>query len=148
MRGALAAVLGATALAVPNVNAWAATTTSATATTAKKKVVTATRSFTGTAGGADRWGDVQVTIVVKKTTTTNLTTKKKAVTRQITSVKVPVYPNHTDRSIYINQQALPLLIQETIKAQGSGIDLISGATDTSDGFQQSLQSAILQAKAW
>jgi uncharacterized protein with FMN-binding domain len=135
------------ALALPSVNAWAATTTS-TATTAKKKVVTATKSFTGTAGSADRWGDVQVTIVVRKTTTTNLTTKKKTVARKILSVKVPEYPNHTDRSVFINQQALPLLIQETIKAQSSGIDLISGATDTSQGFEQSLQSAILAAKAW
>lgn len=147
MRRAAAAVLGAAALALPNVNALAATRSTA-ATTAKKKVVTATRSFTGAAGSAGRWGDVQVTIVVKRTTTTNLTTKKKTVARKIVSVKVPVYPNHTDRSIYINQQALPLLIRETIQAQGSGIDLISGATDTSDGFQQSLQAAILQAKAW
>lgn len=147
MRRAVAAALGATALALPSVNAWAAGT-KATATTAKKKVVTATKSFTGTAGSAGRWGDVQVTIVVRKTTTTNLTTRKKTVTRRIVSVKVPVYPNHTDRSIYINQQALPLLIQETVQAQSSGIDLISGATDTSDGFQQSLQAAIIAAKAW
>jgi uncharacterized protein with FMN-binding domain len=89
-----------------------------------------------------------VTNVVKKTTTTNLTTRKKTVARRIVSVKVPVYPNHTDRSIYINQQALPLLVQETVQAQSSGIDLISGATDTSDGFQQSLQAAIIAAKAW
>jgi uncharacterized protein with FMN-binding domain len=148
MREAAAAVLGATALALPSVNAWAATARSTATTTPKKKVVTTTKSFTGTAASADRWGDVQVTIVVQKTTTTNLTTKKKTVARKILSVKVPEYPNHTDRSIFINQQALPLLIQETIKAQGSGIDLISGATDTSQGFQQSLQSAILAAKGW
>ena len=62
---------------------------------------------------------------------------------------MPVYPNHTDRSIFINQQALPILIQETIQAQLAGtIDMVSGATDTSDGFEQSLQSAILKAKAW
>ena len=145
MRRAAAAVLGATALALPNVNAWAAA--SAQTSTAKTKVVTTKKSFTGAAGTADRWGDVQVTIVVKKTTTTNLKTKKKTVKRRITAVSVPVYPNHTDRSVFINQQALPLLIQETIKAQSTGIDLVSGATDTSDGFVQSLQSAILKAKA-
>ena len=138
-------MLGATALALPNVNAWAAA--SAQTSTAKTKVVTTKRSFTGTAGTAGRWGDVQVTIVVKKTTTTNLKTKKKTVKRKITAVTVPVYPNHTDRSVFINQQALPLLIQETIKAQSTAIDLVSGATDTSDGFVQSLQSAIVKAKA-
>jgi uncharacterized protein with FMN-binding domain len=144
MRKTTAALLGATALAVPNVNAWA----SAQKTTAKTKVVTATRSFTGAAAQADRWGDVEVTIVVKKTTITNLSTKKKTVKRKILSVKVPVYPNHTDRSVFINQNALPLLVQETIKAQSTGINMVSGATDTSQAFDQSLQSAILKARAW
>jgi len=146
MRRAAAAVLGAATLALPSVNAWAAAT--APTATPKKKVVTVTRSFTGAPGFAGRWGDVQVTIVVRKKTTTNLTTKKKTVRKKITAVKVPVYPDHTDRSVFINQQALPYLIQETIQAQSTGIDMISGATDTSAGFQQSLQSAILKAKAW
>ena len=146
MRRALVAVLGAAALALPNANAWAAATTQKATT--KTKVVTATRSFTGAAAAADRWGDVQVTIVVKKTTTTNLTTKKKTVKRKITSVNVPVYPDHTDRSVFINQQALPIQIQEAMQVQSSGIDLVSGATDVSEAFAQSLQSAILKAKAW
>ena len=146
MRRATAAVLGAAALALPNVNAWAAAT--AQKATPKTRVVTATKSFTGATGSAGRWGDVQVTIVVKKTTTTNLKTKKKKIKRRITAVKVPVYPNHTDRSIFINEQALPILIQETMQAQSSGIDMVSGATDTSMGFQQSLQSAILTARGW
>jgi uncharacterized protein with FMN-binding domain len=146
MRKATAAALGAAALALPNLNAWAAATPQKAIP--KTKVVTARKSFTGVAGQADRWGVVEVTIVVKKTTTTNLKTKKKAVKRRITAVTVPVYPNHTDRSVFINQQALPLLIQETMQAQSTGINLISGATNTSDGFEQSLQSAILKARAW
>jgi uncharacterized protein with FMN-binding domain len=146
MRKTAAAVLGATALALPNANAWAAA--SKPAVVPKKRVVVATRVFTGTLGFADRWGDVQVAITVRKTTTTVLKTKRRTVTRRILSVAVPVFPNHTDRSVFINQQALPLLIQETIQAQGSGVDMISGATATSIGFQQSLQSAILAAKAW
>jgi uncharacterized protein with FMN-binding domain len=64
------------------------------------------------------------------------------------SVTVPVSPNHTDRSIFINQNALPTLIQEALQAQGSSINVVSGATDSSYAFQSSLQSAILQAKAW
>jgi uncharacterized protein with FMN-binding domain len=146
MRRATAAVLGAAALALPSVNAWAAAT--AEKATTKTKVVTATKSFTGAAVQAGRWGDLEVTIVVRKTATTNLTTKKTTVKRKITAVKVPVYPNHTDRSIFINQQALPILIQETIQAQSSAVNMVSGASDTSDGFQQSLQSAILKARAW
>ena len=145
MRRAVVAVLGAATLALPAVNAVAATTAKAAP---KRKVVVKTKSFTGTAGSADRWGEVQVTIVVKKTTTTNLTTRKTTVKRRITAVKVPVYPDHTGRSIFISENALPLLVQETIQAQSSAIDLISGATFTSQGFDESLHSALLKAKAW
>jgi uncharacterized protein with FMN-binding domain len=145
VRAGATAAVSALALALPSVNAWAAATH--TNTVPKKKVVSATKSFTGTQGSADRWGDVQVTIVVKKTTTT--IGKKKTVKRKITSVRVPVYPNHTDRSVYINQQALPYLVQETLQAQmGGNIQLVGGATDTSYGFASSLQSAILAAKKW
>ena len=68
MRRATAAVFAATTLALPTTNAWAAAT-APKATTPKKKVVVATKTFTGTPGVAGRWGDVQVTIVVRKTTT-------------------------------------------------------------------------------
>ena len=117
-----------------------------TAVTPKKHVVTTTRTFQGVQGQADRWGYVQVTLTVKKTTTTVGT--KKTVKRTITRVTVPVYPNHTDRSVFINQQALPLLVQETMQAQFdiSKIDVIGGATATSYGFGQSLQAALLAAK--
>ena len=146
MRRAVVGAVGAAALVLPNVDAWAAAT--AVKAPPKKKVVTVTRSFTGAPAGAGRWGDVQVTIVIKRTTTTNLATKRSTVVRKIASVSVPVYPDHTDRSIFINRQALPLLIQETLQAQSASIDLVSGATDTSSAFQQSLQAAILSSKGF
>ena len=66
--------------------------------------------------------------------------------RKITAVNVPVYPNHTDRSVFINQQAIPMLVQETLSAQFTGgINMISGASDSSSAFIQSLQSALLAA---
>jgi uncharacterized protein with FMN-binding domain len=144
MRKVVLIVLATVALAVPNVQAFAAI--KAKQATPKKKVVTSVKSFTGTAGSADRWGDVRVTIVVRKTTTTVLATGRKTVVRRITKVTVPEYPNHTDRSVFINEQALPILVQETLKAQSTGIDLVSGATYTSQGFVSSLQSAIIEAK--
>ena len=147
MRRAITALLGTAAMALPGVNAWGAATTEKAAA-AKVKVVTTTKSFTGSPGTAGRWGDIQVTIVVRKTTTTNLATKKRSVKRRITSVTVPVYPDHTDRSIFINQRALPTLVAETIRAQNARIDLVSGATDTSEGYVQSLQAAILAARTW
>jgi uncharacterized protein with FMN-binding domain len=82
---------------------------------------------------------------VEKTTTTVGTRKK--VTRKITSVTVPVYPNHTDRSVF-SQQATPLLTQEVLTTTqlNPNIQLVGGATATSYAFAQSLQAAILAAK--
>jgi uncharacterized protein with FMN-binding domain len=116
------------------------------ATTPKKKIVSTTKTVQGPTASVDRWGELQVTLIVKKTTTTVGSTKK--VTRKITGVKVPVYPNHTDRSVFINQQALPMLVQETLSAQFdiSKINVVGGATDTSYGFGRSLQAALLAAK--
>lgn len=136
------------ALIVPLGNAVAAAraATTATPTALKKKIVVITRTVSGNPGSAGRWGDVQVTIVVRKTTTT--VGLKKTVARKITKVNVPVSPNHTDRSVFINQQALPLLVQETLQLQFqiSKFQLVSGATDSSYAFADSLQSALLLAK--
>ncbi|SDJ31838.1 Uncharacterized protein, contains FMN-binding domain [Frankineae bacterium MT45] len=49
------------------------------------------------------------------------------------------------RSQQINSYAGPVLLQETINAQSANIDGVSGATYTSDGYRQSLQSALDQA---
>jgi uncharacterized protein with FMN-binding domain len=129
-------------LAVPSAAAWGATATRDTA----KKVIVANKTFTGATGQADRWGDLQVTIVVKKTTT--ISGGKTTVKRQIQSIKVPVYPNHTNRSVYISDNALPVLVQEALKAQSAHIYIVSGATYTSDAFAYSLQAAITKDKAW
>jgi uncharacterized protein with FMN-binding domain len=123
----------------------AAMTAAATIATSAKKVVTVTKTVTGPQAVADRWGYVEVTLVVKKTTTTIGTHKK--VTRKITGVNVPIFPNHTDRSIFINDQAVPWLKQEVLQAQfNPNIQMVGGATATSYAFQQSLQAAILAAK--
>jgi uncharacterized protein with FMN-binding domain len=61
---------------------------------------------------------------------------------------VPVWPDHANRSIEINDQALPILVHEALVAQSAQIDQVSGATYTSEAFTQSLQAALLQANAW
>lgn len=43
------------------------------------------------------------------------------------------------------EYALPILIQDTLTAQNANIDMVSGATVTSTGYLQSLQSALDQA---
>lgn len=123
----------------------AAMSAAASIATATKKVVTVTKTVDGPQAVADRWGYVEVVLVVKKTTTTVGT--HKTVKRKISAVNVPVFPNHTDRSVFINSQAVPWLKQEVLDAQfNPDIQMVGGATATSYAFQQSLQAAILKAK--
>jgi uncharacterized protein with FMN-binding domain len=138
MRRTITLLLTVVVLSLPVAEAAAAVKT------AKKKVIVVTKKFTGSAYEAGRWGSLQVTITVRKTTT--ITGTKRKVTRKLTSISVPAYPNHTDRSVYINTQALPILKSEALRAQTANVDMVSGATDTSEAFAQSLQSAILKAK--
>jgi uncharacterized protein with FMN-binding domain len=138
MRKSIIVLLTVAALALPIVDASAA----ATKVTTRKIVVT--KRFTGSLASVQQWGSLQVTIVVRKTTT--ITGTKKKVTRKLTAVSVPISPNHTDRSVYINSNALPILKAEALRAQSANINMVSGATDSSDAFAQSLQSAILKAK--
>ncbi|MDM7832521.1 FMN-binding protein [Cellulomonas edaphi] len=62
----------------------------------------------------------------------------------ITDVQALQSPDRERRSMEISQQAIPMLTQEVLAAQSAQIDTISGATYTSDGYRQSLQSAIDQ----
>jgi uncharacterized protein with FMN-binding domain len=122
------------ALALPVANVAAAATA-----TVKKSVW---KRVSGSQAQADRWGYVQVSVVVKKTTVGSKTTRK------ITGITVPVYPDHTGRSQFISENALPILISEGLKAQmhPANMQMLSGATYTSDAFEQSLQAAVLKAK--
>jgi uncharacterized protein with FMN-binding domain len=101
--------------ATPAVTAFAATTT--------------THKYKGPAVDM-RWGPVQATIYVKG--------------KKITKVSISTFPENS-RSSFIDQQAVPLLKQETLIAQNANIDMISGATLTSDAFAQSLQAALVKA---
>jgi uncharacterized protein with FMN-binding domain len=77
-----------------------------------------------------RWGPVQATITAKG--------------KKIMSVKISTSPENF-RSQFIDQQAVPLLKQETLQAQSANIDTVSGATMTSDAYIQSLQAALKKA---
>ncbi len=87
----------------------------------------------GTFTGQDiltRFGDVQVAI-----------TRKNGRITDVTAVKLP---NDRPRSLFISQQAGPILRSEVLTAQSARINLISGATYTSDAWAQSVQSAVDQ----
>ena len=54
-------------------------------------------------------------------------------------------PPQDGRSQRINARALPLLRTEALQARSANIDVISGATVSSNAYRQALQSALSQA---
>lgn len=79
-----------------------------------------------------RWGPVQVKITIKS--------------GKLTEVTAVQYPTDNPRDQEINSFALPRLRSEALQAQSADIDTVSGATYTSDGYRQSLQSALDSAR--
>ncbi|KOU74451.1 FMN-binding protein [Streptomyces sp. MMG1533] len=75
-----------------------------------------------------RWGPVQVRVTLEN--------------GRLTDVTAVVYPADNPRDQEINSYALPRLRSEALTAQSADIDTVSGATYTSDGYRQSLQSAL------
>jgi uncharacterized protein with FMN-binding domain len=65
---------------------------------------------------------------------------------QITNVQFVKYPNDRRTSVRINNIAMPYLQQEALQAQSAHINIISGATFTSEGFAMSLNAALNSAK--
>lgn len=89
-------------------------------------------SYTGSVADA-QWGYIQVKAIISN--------------GKITDVQFLQYPNERNRSIMINNYADPQLTSEAIAAQSANVDIVTGATDTSQAFIQSLSDALSQAKA-
>jgi len=114
--------------------------TTASTTTTTKVAVTPTPeapkpagvsgTFTGAAANTV-YGPVQVQITVSN--------------GKITNAVALVYPLGSFRDQQINQQAIPYLIQETVAAQSANIQGVGGASYTSQGWVDSLQSALSKA---
>jgi uncharacterized protein with FMN-binding domain len=132
-----AAAAGNTSAATPYTGSTTASTPTTGSSSSSSASAAASPSSSATSGtvtgtAADtRWGPVQVEITVAN--------------GAITNVSVVEYPDSNGKDEEINARALPILIQETLKAQSADIDMVSGATYTSDGYLTSLQSALDQA---
>jgi uncharacterized protein with FMN-binding domain len=63
-------------------------------------------------------------------------------TSKIVGVNILRRPAETNMDVQIGQYAFPKLVGETLIAQSARIDTVSGATYTSGGYIQSLQSAL------
>ncbi len=79
----------------------------------------------------NRFGDVQVRVVITD--------------GRISDVQALRLPSDRAQSAYISQVAGPMLRTEVLQAQSANIDIISGATYTSESYAQSLESALQQA---
>jgi uncharacterized protein with FMN-binding domain len=77
---------------------------------------------------ATQFGDVQVRVILSN--------------GKITDIQPLQMPFDHQRSLEITQAVAPMLHDEVLQAQSSQINLISGATYTSDAYQQSLQAAL------
>jgi uncharacterized protein with FMN-binding domain len=89
----------------------------------------AATSVTGAAVNT-RFGPVQVRITVAN--------------GRMTAVQAIVYPQENSRDQEINSYAIPQLNAEAAQAGNASIDMVSGATYTSQGYIGSLQSALDQ----
>jgi uncharacterized protein with FMN-binding domain len=87
-------------------------------------------TYTGNSANA-YYGNVQVKVTIQG--------------GKITDVAFLDYPKDRSTSLMISNQAMPQLVQEAIQAQSANVNGVSGATDTSAAFQQSLSSALSQA---
>jgi uncharacterized protein with FMN-binding domain len=112
--------------AAPAPSAGASSGTTGTGKTATSTTRTVTGSTIDT-----RWGPVQVRVTLKS--------------GKITKVETVQVPDGNPRDREINSFAVPQLNQETLSAQSAQIDAVSGATVTSEGYIQSLQSALDKA---
>ena len=112
----------------------AGSTGTTTGGTTTGSATTGTSGSGGTVTGqvvSTRWGPVQVAITVAG--------------GKVTGVQVLQQPTGNPKDEEINAYALPILTSEAVDAQSADIDMVSGATVTSEGYLSSLQSALDQA---
>ena len=64
---------------------------------------------------------------------------------KLADVQFLQYPNERGETTQISNRSLPILKSEAIKAQSATVDVVSGATQTSEGFMNTLKSALSQA---
>lgn len=124
--------LGNAQATATNVGSTSIQTPSSQTTTAPSNTgLYADGTYTGSAANA-YYGTVQVEATVQN--------------GKLTNVQFLQYPSDRSTSRMINGQAMPQLISEAIAAQGSNVNIVSGASDTSQAFQQSLHAALVQAQ--
>ncbi len=76
----------------------------------------------------------------------NVQVKVSITNHLISDVQFLQYPNDRGTSIQVSNMSMPILKSEAIKAQSANVNIVSGATQTSQGFIESLKSALVLAQ--
>ncbi|MDX6549445.1 MAG: hypothetical protein QOJ31_129 [Gaiellales bacterium] len=105
-------------------------TTSSGGSSSSAKPTSATKTVTGSIV-TNQYSRLQVSLQIKN--------------GRISHVGFTTFTANDSKSVGIDQQAVPILIQETISAQSAQIQGVSGATYTTTAYEQSLQAAIDKA---
>jgi uncharacterized protein with FMN-binding domain len=79
----------------------------------------------------NRYGNVQLRLTISGS--------------KVTAIQAVQLPNGDPKSAQINAYAEPILRQSALSAQSATIDVVSGATYTSDSYRTALQSALDRA---
>lgn len=65
----------------------------------------------------------------------------------ISDVQFLQFPNDRPNSVQISNLSLPQLKAEAIQSQSANVEIVSGATQTSEAFQQALAEVLAKAKS-
>jgi uncharacterized protein with FMN-binding domain len=110
----------------------AVTTTSTTSSSSASSSSSPSSTKTVTSDVAsNQYGNVQLRLTISGT--------------KITAIQAIQVPNGDPKSAQINAYAEPVLRQAALSAQSANIDVVSGATYTSDSYKTALQSALDKA---
>lgn len=118
-----------TSLSTPTINPTSSTNASPNAATGNRLK---DGEFTGVVADAF-YGPIQASVVIKN--------------GLISDVKFLQFPDKKGHTTEVSSMSLPILKEEAIKTQSSKVDNVTGATQTTDAFRITLQSALDKALA-
>jgi len=154
IKGALVGVVGVSAattgyytMVKPNLSADTPTTvaTSTSTSSGNKSSNTQTNSNMQSSTSNGQYKDGTYTGSVASTKRGDFQVSVEVSDGKITNINMLTQPTE-GKSAEINKTAIPTYVQEAIDAQGTDIQLVSGASETYSGFKTSLQNALNQAK--
>ena len=154
IKGALVGVVGVSAattgyytMVKPNLSADTPTTvtTSTSTSSGNKSSNTQTNSNMQSSTSNGQYKDGTYTGSVASTKRGDFQVSVEVSGGKITNINMLTQPTDHE-STEINSTAIPTYVKEAIDAQGTDIQLVSGASETYSGFKTSLQNALNQAK--